>query len=192
MDFVAGLILGYFSLPWFWMGAFGLVLLLDVALAEKEEFAWAGITLAAGAALVAWLGHGVNPFMWVWQNLAQIFLFSLGYLACGSIWSIAKWYLYLLNVRDDLRKTIARWKSNDRVPSGYTSEKPKRPRESYASSQKGRILGWMFYWPFSIAGSIIGDVLYRVLERIYKALAGVYDRISDHLFAEFATEEEND
>ena len=174
MDLAFAFVLGFFALPWMWMGALTLLFIVDIVLCENEAFSWGTFLLIAGTATVAWLGGDVNVLAWTWNNLAEIFKFLIFYFMIGGLWSIAKWYFYLLRVRDRQKNWI--------TPK---EEKRKRPDASYARNNKGRIMGWIGHWPFSMIGSLIGDVLARVVESIFNVLRSLYDRIGNHVFADF-------
>lgn len=180
MDLAFALFLGYFALPWYFMGLVALLFLVDVALCESDEFGWATTVLVVGTALTAWLGGGINPFAYVWNNLAEVFTFFVLYFAVGALWSIVKWYFYLLKIRDRVRSG-----GYDRAYSSAESTKNRRPEVSYARNNKGRIMGWIGHWPFSMVGTFIGDFIKRIVTNIYLTLSKLYDRMADHVFAGF-------
>lgn len=173
MDFALGLVAGFFALPWLWMAFLALIFVVEVVLCENEQFGWGTSLTLGGTALVAWLGADLNVFAWVWANLAAIAKFSLIYFAVGGLWSIVKWYFYLLRVKERLDRFADETKSR------------KRPNESYAKNNKGRIMGWIAHWPFSMLGTVFGDFLKRVVETVFNVLRNLYDRIANHVFAGF-------
>ncbi len=189
MDLAIVFFMGFFALPWMWMGALMFLFVIDVVLTESECFGWATFLLILGTSLVAWLGGDVNVFAWTWANLAEIAKFLIFYFAAGGVWSVVKWYFYLLKVRDRLERDIDRWQRirDVLVNPGHpdTAPKPTRPHDSFAKDNPERIMGWIAHWPFSMIGSLIGDVLTRAVRSIYEVLRGAYDRIGNHVFAEF-------
>lgn len=186
-DLAIGFAVGFLALPWLWMIAFTCLFLADVVLCEADEFGWGTTILVSGIVCFSWLGAGINPFTWVWGNLADLSLFLLAYFAIGALWSVAKWFLFLLKLRDQLKENIASWEKRKQQKQG---PKPRRPEASFATNSKGRIMGWIGHWPFSMLGSLIGDILTRILKSIYNVLSGVYDRMSKSIFSEFNEEEE--
>jgi len=180
MDLAIGFFLGFFALPWMWMGALTLLFIVDVVLCENEAFGWGTFLVIVGTGLVAWLGGDVNVLSWTWNNLAEIFKFLIFYFMVGGLWSIAKWYFFLLKVREKVRSG-----AYDRAYRSDESTKNKRPEASYAKNNKGRIMGWIGHWPFSMIGSLFGDVLKRIVENIFNVLKSLYDRIGNHVFSGF-------
>lgn len=183
MDIALGFALGFVSLPLWWMLLLIAVFIVDVVLCENDEFGWGtGVTLA-GTGLVAWLGADVNPITWLWYNLADVARFLIFYFSLGASWSIFKWYLYLLDLRDRTLRDFDRDRS--RNPDKVKASFPARPHNSYARENKGLIMGWIAHWPFSMIGSIIGDFLTGIVKNIYLMLITIYDRISSSIFKDF-------
>jgi hypothetical protein len=155
------------------MSMLTLLFIVDIVLVENDCFGWTTTSLLAGLGLAAYFGADVNPFVWAWANVGSILEFFLLFWAAGALWSVLKWYLYLLKVRDRARKYAA---------SGGTKS---RPRDSYASENKYRIMGWIAYWPFSMVGSIFGDFLSRIVKNIYRVLSSLYEAMGDKVFSDF-------
>lgn len=170
MDFVSGLALGFFGLPWIWMFLLLGLFVFNVVLTEWNETGWSTFLLLFGVSIVAWLGGGINVFTWTWANLSSVVQFIFVYLTFGAVWSVAKWYLYLVKIRES-------------VPAGG-----KRPIYAYANHHKSRITGWIIHWPFSMIGALFGDVLSRIVSSIYTMMSSMYDRIADSVFAEYDPE----
>lgn len=169
LEFALGFAAGFLLLPWYWMSILVLLFIVDIVLVENDCIGWTTTTLLFGLGFAAWLGAGVNPFTWAWVNAANILQFFLMFWAVGALWSILKWYLYLLKVKERA------------VRRGTKS----RPRESFASNNKSRIMGWIAYWPFSMIGSIFGDFLSRIVKNIYRVLSSLYERMGSKVFADF-------
>ena len=93
-----------------------------------------------------------------------------------------KWYLHLLKVRDKARADFDRFTAAVERP---VAAHPKRPSDSYARENKGRIMGWIAHWPFSMVGSVLGDFLTRIVKSIYNVLSDLYDRMANHVFKDF-------
>jgi hypothetical protein len=184
MDLAIGFLLGFFALPFWWILVAFVTFIVGVICCEHDEFAWSTLTTVVGAGLVTWLGADVNPFVWLWQNLADVARFLLFYFAIGGLWSIVKWYLYLLKVRDKAREDFERFKAAGREKDSH----PKRPSTSYARENKARLVGWIAHWPFSMVGSVFGDFLTRIVKSIYNVLSDLYDRMANHVFKDFDPE----
>lgn len=53
-----------------------------------------------------------------------------------------------------------------------------------ASDHKERITTWMAFWPFSALGTLLDDLLFRVWEALYGFCSGLFQRVSDAVFAD--------
>lgn len=174
MEFALGIAAGFFLWPWWAMMALSLVFIVDIVCLECEAEGWGTTILIIGTALLTWLAIDANIFVWVWNNLANIGKFFLVYFFVGALWSVAKWYFYLLTVRDKMKS------------SNITT----RPWESYASNNKARIFSWIGHWPFSMVGTLFGDFLKRVVLSIYNMLSTLYEKIGNSVFADFKEKDE--
>lgn len=172
MEFTLGLFTGLLLWPWWGLGVFVLLCIVDTVLVENENASWGTAMMLIGTALLVWIAGDVNPFMLAWDNLGSIIKFLLVYFLVGGVWSIAKWYLFLTNVRDDML---------DR------GEKV-RPSQSYARYNQSRIYSWIGHWPFSMIGSLFGDFLSRIVKSIYRALSNLYDKMANNIFKDFESE----
>jgi len=170
MDFTLGLFTGLLLWPWWGLGIFIILCLIDAALVENESATFGTAMMILGTAGLVWLAGGMNPFMLMWQNLSAVLLFFVGYFIAGGVWSLFKYYLYLTNVRDDMKER------------GITE----RPRNSYMVNNKAKLMSWIGHWPFSIIGTFFGDFIYRIGRTIYNHLGGAYERIEKSVFGDMA------
>ena len=173
MEFALGVLAGFLLWPWWAMGIFFLMVLVDAVLVENENATWGTFMMLIGTGLLVWLAGDANPFILVWDNLSSVFLFFIAYFVVGALWSVIKWYLYLTKIRNNMQK------------HGET----KRPRDSYASQNQSRIAGWIGHWPFSMIGSLFGDFLGRLLDSIYTFLSSMYEKIGNSVFKDFETDD---
>ena len=174
-SFALGLAAGFLLWPWWAMSALFLVFVVDIVCLECEVEGWGTTILLIGTAILAWLAIDVNIFAWVWANLGNIFKFFFVYFLVGALWSVAKWYFFLLKVRDKMKREV-----EERGIAETT-----RPYQSFASNNKARIFSWIGHWPLSIIGTFFGDFLKRIVINIYNMLSTLYDKIGDSVFAEF-------
>ncbi len=172
MELLFGLFSGCLALSIWWMVVLVAILIVEIVLCEQDKFSWATGILLGGTALVAWLGAEVNAFAWLWNNLAAIIRFSLGYFFLGALWSFVKWYFYLVSMRDGHLKYDV-------------DQAPRRPRSSFARNNKARLTGWVAHWPFSVLGFFLGDLLGKLVDGIFNILKGLYERVGDHVFQDF-------
>jgi len=54
-----------------------------------------------------------------------------------------------------------------------------------AASNKGRIVAWICYWPWSLVATIVNDPIRRLVEWIFRFLKETYQKMSDKIFADF-------
>ena len=170
MEFVLGMFAGMLLWPWWALSIFVILCLTDAALVENESATFGSIMMVVGIGVLIWLAGDMNPFSLLWQNLGAVILTFIAYFIIGGVWSLFKWYLYLTNVREDMKET----------------GKTERPYNSYARNNKARIMAWIGHWPFSIIGTFFGDFLYRIGNKIYNYLGGTYERIEKSVFGDMA------
>lgn len=157
-----------------------------------------------------WGAVGINPIVYAWNNPITAFTYIGGYFLGGTVWTIVKWYFYLLRRRDEARKIRVyfdancddlnqKWKNNDEFnftnwmnDGGSTGSGASRCRRAYndrnyppmATQHKGDILFWATYWPFSAFWTLLNDPIRRLWNAIYSVLGGILQRISNKVFAD--------
>lgn len=169
MEFVVGMFAGMLLWPWWVLGAFIIICLIDAALVENESASFGTALMIVGTAALVWIGSG-NPFALAWEHLGALITFIFGYFIAGGVWSLFKYWLFLKNVKASM------------IERGTTE----RPRNSYMANNKAKLMSWIGHWPFSIIGTFFGDFLYRIGRTIYNTLGGTYERIEKHVFGDMA------
>ena len=169
MEFTIGLFAGLLLWPWWALGIFTLMCLVDAVLVENENASFGTLMMLIGTGLLIWLAGDANPFTLVWNNIGSIIMFFIVYFIVGGLWSIAKWYLYLIKVRDKMKKR------------GETT----RPYESYARNNQGRIAAWIGHWPFSMIGFLFGEFLACIVNSTYVFLSNLYANLANSVFKDF-------
>ncbi len=183
----------------FWIFA-GIVFLLLIAAVEYEKPGLATLSLiVTGFAL--WLFGNVNVFALAAENPLLALGLGAGYFAVGALWSLAKWWFY---VRRQLRKyneVKAEFLKNngesekgpvpDRLKADWNARRPSYAR--YAKPQvrenKGRILTWMIYWPWSLVWTILNDPVKRLFKNIFNAMKALFQKVADSAYKDV---DEND
>jgi predicted membrane protein len=168
IEFTMGLFAGVLLWPWWGLGAFVIICLIDAALVENENASFGTALMLVGTGILVWLAGDMNPFVLTWENLGAIIPFFFTYFIVGGIWSVAKYWLFLKNVKADM------------IERGVTE----RPRSSYIKNNKAKVMAWIGHWPFSIIGTFFGDFLYRIGRTIYDMLGGTYERIEKSVFGD--------
>lgn len=95
------------------------------------------------------------------------------YLVLGIIWSFFHWYFYI-------RKTVDKF--NRANESGRHREKFEAP-DMY--EQVGRIVAWIFYWPFDIPPTFLLEPMRRFGLWCVDSLSGIYNGITNWVLKRF-------
>ena len=112
-----------------------------------------------------------------WKAIA---LGALVYVLAGVVWSLFRWFRYVKSTADEYRAT------NGSNLKDYQLRELKGSLS--ATRNKGRITGWIAYWPWSLVWNITGDTF----KMIYENLQGVYQKISDRAIGSFGTISDSD
>ncbi len=112
------------------------------------------------------------------NNSGKALLIFLGYFLAGAIWSIVKWYYFLLNSKEEQKKRKIDY------PSLAKDFKFKIPKPS---EHKSDIILWMSYWPFSAFWTLIDNPFKKIFNGIFKRLEGVYNKIAAYVFKDLIT-----
>lgn len=165
----------------FWPVALLVVLVCILAAATWQESATLAVVGLVVYLIAGWFLIDINPFLWAYENPGRVLLGAILYAAIGGAWSVFKWRRHVRSplVQDDLKRGIRRWATTVDRKNGIAFDKSYWfPSSAKASGNKDRITSWVALWPFSMTGYVVGDWLLRAFERVYEALAGVYDNIT--------------
>ncbi len=160
MTAILAAVLGFFAYP-IVVCIFGLILsVIYISASEHEDsdydslHGWAiFLTIIAGLVyfkpVIAFLSD------WSWHF---ILLAIIGYGIMGGANSVFRWF---------------------KLCRKYVETHPKQSEETYReqlrpAKYKGRLIGWIVYWPWSLFWNILGDFF----TGIYDALANVYNRVA--------------
>lgn len=160
-----------FGTFWFWLLLTIAAGVIIFAVEAKDDGGiGATIALAVTVGLLFWLGPRQEIkdfFSFVVHNPLVVLLFFSIYVVAGTVWSVVKWWIYL-------KEEATRVKNG-----GYYYGRPK------AKDEKARILGWMFYWPFSGLWTLINNPVKRAFKAMFNYLEETYDRMSARIFKDF-------
>ena len=211
---VAFLTLLAFGGFWFW-AAFLIVSFFIIVFLENERASGATVlTLLAIAAMVGLGNMGV--FTWVVAHPLLLIGYILGYLVVGCLYGGGKWWLLLRDTADRYKAARTEWlereielperkpeykealrtgvltgnvKTNWIVYFERTNDRTKQPM---VNRNKGRIISWMTYWPWSGLWTLINDPIRRTFRFLYGRISSTLQRMSDHMFADIQTDLEPD
>jgi hypothetical protein len=187
----------------FWLLVIAESVLL-LALIEYEKVGWGTISLIATLAALYFLGNS-EVVAYLAQNPLTIALGVCGYFVAGTVWSVAKWWFYVGNVREKYDERKADFlRSNGVEGTVIPDELKKKWKESLAHStysvyggarqdfsngivpkardHKAKILTWMTYWPWSMVWTLINDPVKRLFKYIYRSIQELLQSISNRAF----------
>ena len=159
------------------VGALGFWLLLaPIIMSEmldNDAPGWATIVAMVTVAVLVVFG-GFNPISYLAEHPGEIVLAVSAYFFAGAVWSLVKWYFWLVK----LRRRIDAGEAQDRVL--YTAGMRQFP--PHPGDHKSRIIGWIALWPASMLWTMINDPVRRAAEEINARLGGTYQHISNRVF----------
>lgn len=161
------------------VGALGFWLLLGISailmseMLDNDAPGWATIVAIVTLAVLVVFG-GFSPLSYLAEHPGEIVLAVAAYFFAGAVWSLVKWYFWLVK----LRRRIDAGEAQDRVL--YTAGVRQFP--PHPSDHKSRIIGWIALWPASMLWTMINDPVRRAAEEIYARLGGTYQHISNRVF----------
>jgi hypothetical protein len=187
-----------FGTPWFW-AALIIPYFILVALVENERGGWAFFVVTLSAVLWAAFGQkGIVP--WVLSHPKDIALYALEYVGIGIGYSIIKWWRYLVSALKKYTDYRTAWvkkngEINDQPSAKFRGQTNKESflDDARASgvmppkviNNKGRIIYWMSYWPFSAFWFILNDPLRHLWNFLYERLGSIFESISKAVFAKY-------
>lgn len=149
---------------WAWI-LFIVASIIIIACLENDSGTGATITMIATIVLLTIFGGKDDlASLWAWcssKPLAAIGLF-MSYIVVGFVWSFVKWYFYLISFRDQ----------------GFN----RRDAHLEVDYNKGRLIAWATYWPFSVIWTFIDQPVKRIITYIFNRLTGIYDSILNRVF----------
>ena len=169
---------------WFWVLASVIFFTITGFVNRNEEIDGRIATtfLVIGLGLFFFLGN-VDLFFslmdFIKDEPLKFILYVGSYLIVGAIWSVVKWYYFLL----DYKKDYLERKSRSTYPVSFDIPT--------AKNYKGDIIMWMSYWVVSIFWTFVHQWVHKIWNNIFSKLEGVYNKISNHIFKDIVIEEEN-
>ena len=159
------------------VGALGFWLLLaPIIMSEmldNDAPGWATIVAMVTVAVhvVVW---GFTPISYLAEHPGESVLGIAAYFFAGAVWSLVKWYFWLVKLRRrlDSGETVSRV-----IYTAGVHGFPPNPGD-----HKSRIIGWIALWPASMLWTMINDPVRRAAEEINARLGGTYQHISNRVF----------
>lgn len=190
---------------WFWVVIVEVLVIIYAV--HEDEFLPPIFGLALGVAVLHF-GSDLPVIEYIKHNYQDIITYAVYYVLVGLVWSVVKWYLFLLKEKQRMidRKVIfisnlkhlKRSGSHLVTPEESTQIEqgifPQFVKEDWkvelkranlppkSSDHKKRITTWMMYWVMSVLGTVLGDFLSQAFNAIYNLMSSLYDRMSKHVF----------
>ena len=159
---------------WFWLLLITASILIIATTEIEESNSWGIAVLLVTLGLLYFCNVEAfrNAAVYLTTHPVTIILSILGYLILGTAWSFVKWYLYLTNIKLDLKTRMEE--------SGWRWEEYRFS----ALYNKERIINYMIYWPLSGLWTLVDEPIRKSFKRIFAALETTYQKISDKITAD--------
>lgn len=181
-----------------WLALYLAVPLAIVLLVQLEYFGWSTIAVLASLAGLYFLNSAEAMALFRVHG-PWLPLYALGYVALGTMWSFVKWWSYLMGFRRAFREARDgflevqgdRPYTTDDMREHFRYKMPSHPkygadiarlRKPVAQDNKGRIVAWTGFWPFSFVGTVLDEPVRRLCEASFNWFRGLYQRLADRLF----------
>ncbi len=189
-----------FGTLWFWViGAafFGLLTYFT----EKDSYVAATIWAVVFIWIVASVNNVslfANPLLWLqWGGI---------YLGVGAFWSLLKWFSFLNQEKDELRKIKQNFLNQDdtvtprengtfndadfqkfafylnKYVPNYRSIQNRSDLIPSVGEHRNELVAWIVWWPFSAFWTILNDPLRRLANFVVERMRGVYESMASRVF----------
>ena len=137
----------------------GIYAIILTACVENEAGIGATVATLIALAVLGWVYKGEFSLLasYVSNNTLEVVLYVIGYLIAGVLWSLYKWYLYLLRYKE-------KWKGHT-IVSG--------PR-----IDKGTAIMYMSYWYASLTWYLVHKPITKIYNGLYNLVSKAYTNIA--------------
>lgn len=119
----------------------------------------------------------------------------VGYFAVGTVWAIARWWLFVHEQRLRYDEARAEFCHDRRLLDGTIPESLQQEWQEHRAGRKrkieirprarkhrGRIIMWMAYWPWSFCWTVLNDPVRKAFKFIFRHIHDYLQEISDNAF----------
>jgi hypothetical protein len=168
----------------FWI-ALILASIVITVLIENAESGGSSATFVCVLTLVLLYVFGAGQdirdlWTFIVTNPLVVGLAVFAYVVFGAFWSIAKWYFFVIGVRNEFLDNRKLYHGDER--NNKLTQEELESKIPSARNNKARITSWMFYWPFSALFTLVNEPIKKVFNTIYRRFTASYDRISKKVF----------
>jgi hypothetical protein len=203
-------IIAFFLTPWIFYSVIILVIFLEIIFASYEKFRY-NTWFFLFAIVILWWHSKENWDKDLLQHIASnpvwsVILFVL-YFVIGVGWSFIKWFSKLSVHNRKIKRIMNEYNASDKKDDPKYKSTIVAKILYYSNSDdinsaikksfpkvidnKGNIIGWIIWWPFSMIGTIITDPLKRIGIFLYDLFGTWYQAIVDRMVKNLSVSEED-
>lgn len=175
-----------FTGAWFWIltVVVFIVLVWEVACDKSVK---AAFTIALYLLAIHLFGDA-SLFSAIKTHPEYIYIGIPLFFMVGALWSLVKWWFFVKRSALEYREYRMSWlimngisdaTLDTPVPERLKNRNFRFLKKPLARGNKGRIITWMVYWPFSMFWTIL-DEPWRL---IYESMARLFQQISDRVWS---------
>lgn len=188
----------------FWgMVFFGGVFLVLMLYAVDHEMWVASTFVLVITALMLQFFTDYKVFTYLVNNPLTVLMWAGVYVAAGVIWSMVKWALYALGVKERFNEyCVSELNDINLHNSGIIDGNVRVERRPVPTKEvllanynkykieklpldvkkyKSKITFWMIWWPWSALWTLLNDPIRRFYNMLYNMFGGVFQKISDKI-----------
>lgn len=184
---------------WFWLPLIIVGIVLSEMVDNDNVGGATALAIMTGVAII--LFSDITAASLLGENLYTTLAAVVGYFIAGTGWAVAKWWFWLRRAKRKLDEIEARvtkdfpprqheddetYGRRIKMELHYAWDRAKLPTEFpiAVSDHKGKIIGWMAFWPCSLLWTLINDPVRNAFEAIYDRIGTSLQRMSDRVFAD--------
>lgn len=112
---------------WFW-SFFGVFIIFEFVWTNKSNGV-AGLLTPFGFLVLLFLFSSFNPFSWIAENFSNLWIYGLGYIVVGLVWSFFHWLRFVQKRADFLGEFLDDFRKRYNLSSDWLpKENPKETR----------------------------------------------------------------
>lgn len=189
-----------------WLLILGASALIVLGLDQDKPRISTAVLIGAFLALFVFGDAKETIWPYIRLNPTTILMYALGYLAIGGVYGVYRWWVECTNrnyrfedftrnflrgygitgtkVSDELKPAFVNAMLDSEFKIWNKAENSYIPNvQIWAWDNKGRIIAWMTYWPWSLVWHVIDDFVRRIFRRLYQCITSILDGITKRVFA---------
>jgi len=178
-----------FTGVWFWILTVAIILLIVLEVAKERAFL-TGFTIVMYLMVIHLFGDA-SLFSTIGKHPALVYAGVPGFFLAGAFWALAKWWFFVKRKALEFRQRRMKYlERRGVVGATLDTPMPKEMVESFgtvpvkplAHKNKGKIITWMVYWPFSMVWTLLEEP-WRL---IYEALSRIFQKVADKVWGDLS------